>query len=1017
MRATERRSGNSRWGFYLLALALLALPGCGGCGDSKTVTQEELDEKLDAAKKKKKEEEKEPFEWGRVYSLPNDMERFDTNFKPGHWTEFTAEVWANQVDFSGDLVTEPFKITAPWVTGRGSSPVVVPYRLGTSRPALLPKQQKKHLGLVLFVPPGEGGGQLHFRLTPRGSSRSIKEQLQPVRRLKSWCFNFLVLAANSADYQQLLGSRIAARGLDSFKPGGSDEGGQHPYYHLRIPKLDRFVPVSENSLAWTSTAYVIWDGVDPGLLSEDQQQAMVDWLHWGGQLIISGPDSLDLLKDSFLSPYLPGIAEADIPLGPDDLKTFAETWTARRWTPTPKERDRAKTQSAKSKTELGKPRALSIVQPWSGKKLAPVPNAGVEVLAKSDRPDGAPLVLDRRVGLGRVALTAFRLGQKELRLSAWPSFDAFLNGCLMRRPPREFVARQFSGIAALWRQPGRTLIPRDDGDFQGRNPDSTIDGLIRDGKKAELASRVRYFTRDANLSDSALRALAEAENLPEERKLDSANPGDPKGFVIDDREQLDANQWLDPRSGGEDDELARPQSYSFGSGVAGWSDFNHPGQLVRNALADAAGIVIPRANKVVVMLAIYLAILVPLNFLVFRLIGRVEWAWIAAPIITIACSVAVIHYAGLNVGFARSRTEIAVVEIQGEHARAHVTRYTGVYTSLATSYDVEFDNPSSVIQPFAAHSRKELEDPKLFMRDSSTVQLRRDDKQITLRGFDVNSNSTGMLHTEHMLDLGGGIAARQVTTGTYELVNRTKLNLKGVAVLNRTSAGWVGGLDAGATKTVDLAARLPSDVAEAVVGTVSGDWFTQREQDSITARARRDEVLKARLLVRLAENPETLADGELRLVAWTPDELGGMEISPRASQSRFANVVVAHLRYDGPLKHADWMLGYDNHDRSSREAELSKQGGLPQFDDLNLPRHDLDGDGQSDVPLDPDDVPAAALRFVRRHDRTRDGTVDTAEWPPDGLVPIEEVDTDGNGRVTVAELEAFMRKQLEMPPE
>ena len=87
------------------------------------------------------------------------------------------------------------------------------------------------------------------------------------------------------------------------------------------------------------------------------------------------------------------------------------------------------------------------MQPWSGKKLAPLPNAGVEVLAKSDRPDGAPLVLDRRVGLGRVALTAFRLGQKELRLSAWPSFDAFLNGCLMRRPPREFVARQFSGIA------------------------------------------------------------------------------------------------------------------------------------------------------------------------------------------------------------------------------------------------------------------------------------------------------------------------------------------------------------------------------------------------------------------------------------------------------------------------------------------------------------------------------------------------------------------------------------------
>src|SRR5207244_1895783 len=156
-------------------------------------------------------------------------------------------------------------------------------------------------------------------------------------------------------------------------------------------------------------------------------------------------------------------------------------------------------------------------------------------------------------------------------------------------------------------------------------------------------------------------------------------------------------------------------------------------------------------------------------------------AWIAAPIITIACTVVVIRYAELDIGFARSRSEVAVVEIQGEYPRAHVTRYTGVYTSLATSYDVEFSDPSSVIQPYAAHSRAELVDDKnlIFMRDSSTVQFRRDDKQIALTGFDVSSNSTGMLHAEHMLDLGGGIAARQVQGNTYEIVNRTKLSLKG----------------------------------------------------------------------------------------------------------------------------------------------------------------------------------------------------------------------------------------------
>src|SRR5438105_4530292 len=136
----------TRFTLYVLALMLLGLPGCKGCRDTKTLTKSEADEKLAEEKKKKKEEEKEPFEWGRIYSLPNDMERVDTRFKPGHWTEFTAEVWANQADFSGELVTDPFKITAPWQASGGSREIV-PYRLGTSRPALLPKQQKKHLGM------------------------------------------------------------------------------------------------------------------------------------------------------------------------------------------------------------------------------------------------------------------------------------------------------------------------------------------------------------------------------------------------------------------------------------------------------------------------------------------------------------------------------------------------------------------------------------------------------------------------------------------------------------------------------------------------------------------------------------------------------------------------------------------------------------------------------------------------------------------------------------------------------
>ena len=51
----------------------------------------------------------------------------------------------------------------------------------------------------------------------------------------------------------------------------------------------------------------------------------------------------------------------------------------------------------------------------------------------------------------------------------------------------------------------------------------------------------------------------------------------------------------------------------------------------------------------------------------------------------------VINLAQLNIGFARAQNEIAVVEIQGDYPRAHVARYTALYTSLVTGYGFRFE--------------------------------------------------------------------------------------------------------------------------------------------------------------------------------------------------------------------------------------------------------------------------------------------------------------------------------------
>jgi len=64
--------------------------------------------------------------------------------------------------------------------------------------------------------------------------------------------------------------------------------------------------------------------------------------------------------------------------------------------------------------------------------------------------------------------------------------------------------------------------------------------------------------------------------------------------------------------------------------------------------------------------------------------------------------VGVVRLAQLDIGFARSQTEIAMLETYGGHPRGHLTRYTALYTSLATNYTLRSDDPATVILPFAS---------------------------------------------------------------------------------------------------------------------------------------------------------------------------------------------------------------------------------------------------------------------------------------------------------------------------
>ena len=100
----------------------------------------------------------------------------------------------------------------------------------------------------------------------------------------------------------------------------------------------------------------------------------------------------------------------------------------------------------------------------------------------------------------------------------------------------------------------------------------------------------------------------------------------------------------------------------------------------------AAGIDPPSPGFVLKLLTVYVLVLVPLNWVLFRLIGKVEWAWIAAPIIAVGGAFAVVKMATLDIGFVRSQTQLALLELHGDYPRGHLTEYSAMYTSLSTRY-------------------------------------------------------------------------------------------------------------------------------------------------------------------------------------------------------------------------------------------------------------------------------------------------------------------------------------------
>jgi hypothetical protein len=325
------------------------------------------------------------------------------------------------------------------------------------------------------------------------------------------------------------------------------------------------------------------------------------------------------------------------------------------------------------------------------------------------------------------------------------------------------------------------------------------------------------------------------------------------------------------------------------SGLAGWNDFSAASSAARASLSQAAGVSVPDGSFVLDVISIYLFCLVPLNWAVFRTVGRLEWAWVAAPLIAVVAAVLVVRFAQLDIGFVRSRTEIALIELQTEHPRAHVTRYMSLYTSLSTSYDIAFEDSTALVQPFSLNPASE----RLRLQRRRVVEYRRD-RRARLLALPVLSNTTAMLHSEQMLQLPGSIAVQRDSERDIHVSNNTALPLKSAAVIGRSTRGqllvaYIGELSVGQRYSFRL--RESAEGRE-----IAERWDRQPAMARQTVQGEPP----IRELMELACSPSRCNRGDLKLAAWSDQEIPGVSVEPAASQRTTRSIVLVHLVY-GPL--------------------------------------------------------------------------------------------------------------------
>ena len=736
-----------------MVLLLPWVVGCQGCRDDGTGGT--VNNATDA----------EPFTFAQARPMPHSSSPARDRVKPGHWTSTSIRIRSNREDVRGTLRTT---VGGTW---RNSSGIRSGETTMTSsdspirsvRPVVMPKGQRRRFDFRLLPVGRPGTRRANFQFfheleSPAISGNQIGGTTVP--GLQSAEYFFVILSTQESPFGTFDDSDWATP-----PPPDGDPGSMVRNYHVVRPTTDGVLPLGESMLDWTSIGVVLWDDLPPEALTPDQMQAMEDWLHFGGRLIVNGPAASEQIDQTLLADYLAIAPEGNVELDLDAAAEILDNYAVADDSSTEGQR----TMLLNNESRVGLAGELN-------EDATSVEGTGSQVAV-------------RQIGRGTVVQTRFDLASPWI--DNWRSYPSFFSGVMLGRPPRRYIRmdqNNFGDEFAI-----ESIVQDAGGGYAALDRDNT---------------NVRLAVRDLSFNGTDFRNSA--------------------------------------------------------GSIGAWNADSDVIVEAVETLRQESGIEIPHRSLVVNSLFWYLLILVPVNYVVFRLMRRLEWAWLAVPVIAIGGAIWIARAAQLDIGFARSLNEIAFVEVPRGYRRGHVTHVTSIYNSLSSRYRIDFETPSAAATPTTINSADAPgESARLdFVTDAAEGP--------SLTDFNVASNQVRMAYAEEIADLGGPIRMEN-----QRVINGTVVPMRdAVVVRNRdglTEMAYLGDFD-------------PESAA-------TPQWQTG------SVSVPKDLPVGVDKLMRRLLNDAAIAVGEVRLIARTDDSVGSMQIQPVPSQGNRQTVVMVHLEH------------------------------------------------------------------------------------------------------------------------